>query len=53
MVGTAIVRFSRSADSSVPAVLPIMSLDPQRRHAARTRIGVNTLREAFDLGLPR
>ena len=45
MTGTAIARFSRSADNSAPAVLPIMSLDPQRRHAARTHIGVNRLQE--------
>jgi len=37
MVGTAIVRFSRSAEGPVPAAVPIMSLDPQRRHAPRTR----------------
>jgi uncharacterized protein YbjQ (UPF0145 family) len=43
-IGTAITRFSRTAETHDhhPA-LAIMSLDPQRRQAARTNIGANRL----------
>lgn len=40
-IGTAITRFSRAAESRGQAALAIMSLDPQRRQAARTNIGAN------------
>lgn len=41
-IGTAIVRFkSRRNDRTGPAPLAIMSLDPQRRQAARVDIGQN------------
>jgi uncharacterized protein YbjQ (UPF0145 family) len=42
-IGTAITRFSRSAETHGPPALAIMSLDPQRRQAARTNIGANRL----------
>jgi uncharacterized protein YbjQ (UPF0145 family) len=42
-IGTAIVRFSTHAERSGPASLTIMSLDPQRRQAARIDIGANRL----------
>ena len=35
IIGTAIVRFSRAARRQGPSSLPILSLDPQRRQAAR------------------
>ncbi|HEY6278941.1 MAG TPA: heavy metal-binding domain-containing protein [Streptosporangiaceae bacterium] len=38
-IGTAIVPFSSSRAPSRPGSLAILSLDPQRRQAARTRIG--------------
>ena len=40
-VGTAIVRFSDHAERKGPSPLAIMSLDPQRRQAARIDIGAN------------
>jgi hypothetical protein len=40
-VGTAIVRFSDYAERKGPSPLAIMSLDPQRRQAARIDIGAN------------
>src|SRR6516162_2517861 len=40
-VGTAIVRFSPSAEQAGGSPLAIMSLDPQRRQAARVDIGAN------------
>jgi uncharacterized protein YbjQ (UPF0145 family) len=40
-VGTAIVRFSDRSERTGPAPLAIMSLDPQRRQAARVDIGAN------------
>jgi uncharacterized protein YbjQ (UPF0145 family) len=43
MVGTAIARFSSSAENRGRPALAIMSLDPQRRQAARTNIGANRL----------
>ena len=43
-VGTAIVRFSTQAERSGGSSLTIMSLDPQRRQAARVSIGANRLR---------
>jgi uncharacterized protein YbjQ (UPF0145 family) len=42
-IGTAITRFSRSAEGRAAPALAIMSLDPQRRQAARTNIGANRL----------
>lgn len=42
-IGTAIVRFSATAESSGGSSLTIMSLDPQRRQAARVNIGANRL----------
>jgi uncharacterized protein YbjQ (UPF0145 family) len=42
-IGTAITRFSRSAEAKGRPALAIMSLDPQRRQAARTNIGANRL----------
>jgi uncharacterized protein YbjQ (UPF0145 family) len=42
-IGTAITRFSRSAEGRGTPALAIMSLDPQRRQAARTNIGANRL----------
>jgi uncharacterized protein YbjQ (UPF0145 family) len=41
-IGTAIVPFSSSRATRPPASLAILSLDPQRRQAARTRIGRQT-----------
>jgi uncharacterized protein YbjQ (UPF0145 family) len=38
MIGTGITRFSRSSERSTPPTLAIMSLDPQRRQAARIRL---------------
>jgi uncharacterized protein YbjQ (UPF0145 family) len=40
-IGTAIVRFSDQSERTGPAPLAIMSLDPQRRQAARVDIGAN------------
>jgi uncharacterized protein YbjQ (UPF0145 family) len=40
-IGTAIVRFSRQHDTRRQGSLAIMSLDPQRRQAARVDIGQN------------
>ena len=40
-VGTAIVRFSDLSERTGPSPLAIMSLDPQRRQAARVDIGAN------------
>ena len=40
-IGTAIVRFSTHSERSGPAPLAIISLDPQRRQAARVDIGAN------------
>jgi uncharacterized protein YbjQ (UPF0145 family) len=37
-IGTGITRFSRSSERSSPPSLAIMSLDPQRRQAARIRL---------------
>jgi uncharacterized protein YbjQ (UPF0145 family) len=42
-IGTAITRFSRPAETVGKPALAIMSLDPQRRQAARTNIGANRL----------
>jgi len=42
-IGTAIARFSRTAEAHGHPALAIMSLDPQRRQAARTNIGANRL----------
>ena len=42
-IGTAIVRFSHPAEAGGKPALAIMSLDPQRRQAARTSIGQNRL----------
>jgi uncharacterized protein YbjQ (UPF0145 family) len=42
-IGTAITRFSRPVESTGRPALAIMSLDPQRRQAARTNIGANRL----------
>jgi uncharacterized protein YbjQ (UPF0145 family) len=41
MIGTAIARFARGAASAPPEVLAVLSLDPQRRQAARVRLGQN------------
>ena len=40
-IGTAIVRFATDAERSGASPLAIMSLDPQRRQAARIDIGAN------------
>ena len=40
-IGTAVVRFNKTAEREVPPPLAIMSLDPQRRQAARVDIGQN------------
>jgi hypothetical protein len=40
-IGTAITRFSRSTETAAGPALAIMSLDPQRRQAARVNIGAN------------
>lgn len=40
-IGTAIVRFSDHSERTGPTPLAIMSLDPQRRQAARVDIGAN------------
>jgi len=37
-IGTAIARFARSEQQHTRPTLAIMSLDPQRRQAARIRI---------------
>jgi uncharacterized protein YbjQ (UPF0145 family) len=39
IIGTAIARFGRAGQHRAPAPLAIMSLDPQRRQAARVRLG--------------
>jgi uncharacterized protein YbjQ (UPF0145 family) len=41
MVGTAITRFTSAATATPPPVLAMLSLDPQRRQAARVRVGQN------------
>jgi uncharacterized protein YbjQ (UPF0145 family) len=38
LIGTAIARFARSGQRQDPPALAVMSLDPQRRQAARIRI---------------
>jgi hypothetical protein len=38
LIGTAIARFSRTAGHHAGPALAVMSLDPQRRQAARIRI---------------
>jgi hypothetical protein len=38
LIGTAITRFSRASELHAQPPLAIMSLDPQRRQAARIRI---------------
>ena len=38
LIGTAVARFSRAGQRPDGPALPIMSLDPQRRQAARIRI---------------
>jgi uncharacterized protein YbjQ (UPF0145 family) len=40
-IGTAIVRFHDYSERNGPSPLAIMSLDPQRRQAARVNIGAN------------
>jgi len=40
-IGTAIVRFHDHSERNGPSPLAIMSLDPQRRQAARVNIGAN------------
>jgi len=40
-IGTAVVRFKTDMERTVPRPLAIMSLDPQRRQAARVDIGQN------------
>jgi uncharacterized protein YbjQ (UPF0145 family) len=42
-IGTAIVRFSTHVERSGASSLIVMSLDPQRRQAARVNIGANRL----------
>jgi uncharacterized protein YbjQ (UPF0145 family) len=42
-IGTAIVRFSTHSERRGGSSLAILSLDPQRRQAARVRIGANRL----------
>ena len=42
-IGTAIVRFNSQSEQTGPSPLAIMSLDPQRRQAARVNIGANRL----------
>jgi uncharacterized protein YbjQ (UPF0145 family) len=42
-IGTAIVRFSSHSEQHGKPALAIMSLDPQRRQAARVNIGANRL----------
>jgi hypothetical protein len=42
-IGTAIVRFSTHTPRREHSALAIMSLDPQRRQAARVNIGANRL----------
>jgi len=39
LIGTAIARFGRRRRAETPPPLAIMSLDPQRRQAARVRLG--------------
>lgn len=39
LIGTAIVPFTRSQPAAQPGSLAILSLDPQRRQAARVRLG--------------
>jgi uncharacterized protein YbjQ (UPF0145 family) len=39
IIGTAIARFERSAKPAATSSIPILSLDPQRRQAARVRLG--------------
>jgi hypothetical protein len=38
LIGTAIARYSRAAGHHAGPALAVMSLDPQRRQAARIRI---------------
>ncbi len=40
-IGTAVVRFDKRMERATPKPLAIMSLDPQRRQAARVDIGQN------------
>jgi uncharacterized protein YbjQ (UPF0145 family) len=42
-IGTAIVRFHDHSERNGPSPLAIMSLDPQRRQAARVNIGANRI----------
>jgi uncharacterized protein YbjQ (UPF0145 family) len=42
-IGTAIVRFNSHSERDGPSPLAIMSLDPQRRQAARVNIGANRI----------
>jgi uncharacterized protein YbjQ (UPF0145 family) len=42
-IGTAIVRFNSQSEQNGPSPLAIMSLDPQRRQAARVNIGANRI----------
>jgi len=39
IIGTAIARFARRERHGVEPSLPILSLDPQRRQAARVQLG--------------
>jgi hypothetical protein len=39
IIGTAIARFARTPRPAPPAALAVLSLDPQRRQAARIRLG--------------
>ena len=39
IIGTAIARFARQERQGLRPSLPILSLDPQRRQAARVRLG--------------
>jgi uncharacterized protein YbjQ (UPF0145 family) len=41
IIGTAVARFKRDKERTAPPPLAIMSLDPQRRQAARVDIGQN------------
>jgi uncharacterized protein YbjQ (UPF0145 family) len=43
IIGTAIARFARRERHGVRPSLPILSLDPQRRQAARVRLGPDPL----------
>jgi hypothetical protein len=39
IIGTATAQFTRSQPAARPGSLAILSLDPQRRQAARVRLG--------------